>query len=111
MVSFDADTKIVLIEEDPGKAPKRYSTAQVKPYVNDPEEVAVNFMSSLNKAIAYYRDVYDDSVHYSSPICSLSQPQIHLRAAETIPRLCICHRTLTMSLNFKGHYMRICART
>ena len=42
----------------------------MKPYVNDPEEVAVNFMSSLNKAIANYRDVDDGGAHYSSPTCS-----------------------------------------
>ena len=34
----------------------------MKPYVDDPEEVAVNLMSSHNKAIAYYRDVDDGGV-------------------------------------------------
>ena len=42
--SLDAGLKIVLIEEEPDKAPKRYNTAQVKPYIEDPEEVTVNFM-------------------------------------------------------------------
>ena len=55
----------MLIEEEPGKAPKRYNTAQVKPYVEDSEEVAVNYMSSLNKAIANFRDVDDCGEHYS----------------------------------------------
>ena len=66
VLSFDANSKIVLIEEEPGKAPKRYNTAQVKPYIEDPEEIAVNFMSSLNKAIANYRDVDDGGAHHSS---------------------------------------------
>ena len=49
VLSCDADSKIVFIEEETGKAPKRYSTAQVKPYADNSEEVAVNFMSSLSK--------------------------------------------------------------
>ena len=57
VLSYDSNSKIVLIEEEPGKAPKRYSTAQVKPYVEDVEEIAVNFMSSLNKAVCSYRDI------------------------------------------------------
>ena len=33
VLSFDPESKIVLVEEDPGKIPKRYSVAQVKPYL------------------------------------------------------------------------------
>ena len=43
---------------------------QVNPCIEDPKEVAVNFMSSLNKAIANYRDVDDGGAHYSSATCS-----------------------------------------
>ena len=70
VLSFDADLKRVLIEQKLGKAPNRYKTAQVKPYIEDPEEVAVNFMLSLNKAIANYRNVGCCGAHYSSATCS-----------------------------------------
>ena len=36
----------------------------MRPHIEDPEEVAVNFMLSLNKAIESYRDVDDDGAHY-----------------------------------------------
>ena len=62
--SYDADPKIVLIEEEPGKVPKRYNTALVKPFVNDTEKVTVNFVTSLNKAIANYRDFDDGGISY-----------------------------------------------
>ena len=54
----------------PRKTLKSYITAQVKLYIDYPEEVAVNFTSSLNKAIANYRDVDDGGPHYSSTTCS-----------------------------------------
>ena len=58
--SFDIDTKIVIIEEEPGKVPKRYNTAQVSPYAEDSEGATLNFMSSLNKVIANHRNTDDD---------------------------------------------------
>ena len=66
VLSFNADSKIMLIKEEPGEAPKRYYTAQVKPHLEDPEEVAVNFMSSLGKAIENYRDIGDGSTCHKS---------------------------------------------
>ena len=54
---FDGESKIVTIEDEPAIKPKRYNTAQVRPYVEDPEEVAVRFVSYSNKAIANFRDV------------------------------------------------------
>ena len=65
VLSFDVNSKIVLIEEKLRKAPNKYNTAQVRSYIEDPEEVAVNFMLSLNKAIANYRDVDNGFAHYS----------------------------------------------
>ena len=64
MLSYDSDSKIVLIEEEPVKEPKRYNTTQVKPYVENPEEVAVNLMSFLSKIIDYYSDVDDGGALY-----------------------------------------------
>ena len=65
MLSFDAYSKVVLIEEQLGKILKRYYTAQVKPFVEDPEDVAVIFMSYLSKAIYSYRIFYDGSAQCS----------------------------------------------
>ena len=42
----------------------------MKPYIEKPKEVVVNFMLSLNKAIANYRDVEDGGAQYSSTTCS-----------------------------------------
>ena len=81
VIRFDVDSKILLIEKDSVKAPKRYKTAHVKQYIEDQEEVAVNFMSSLNKVIANYRDVADGGEHYTLQHVALSQPQTHLKAA------------------------------
>ena len=65
MLSLDADSKVVLIEREPGKKPKRHNTTQVKSYYEDQSEVAANFILSLSKAIASYRDVYDGGPRYS----------------------------------------------
>ena len=51
--SFDDDCKILPIEEEPGNKSEIYNTAQVKPYLGDPEEVAVNFISLISMAIAW----------------------------------------------------------
>ena len=48
--SSDADSKIAVIEEELGEAPKRYNTAQVRLYAEDPEEVAASFIASHSKA-------------------------------------------------------------
>ena len=56
----------MFIEEISDKASKRYNTAQPNPYVDDSEEVVINFMSSLNKTIANYRVVDDGGAYYSS---------------------------------------------
>ena len=67
MLSFHSYSMIVLIEEDPGKTTVRYGTAQGKPYVEDPEYVAVSLISSPRKAIAWYRYVYYCGAQYLSP--------------------------------------------
>ena len=65
VLSYLADSKIVLIEGEPGKAPKRYNTVQVELYVEDPEEVAINFVSSHGKAFADQRDEEDGGTCYA----------------------------------------------
>ena len=71
MVPLDENPMIVLIEAELGKAPRIYSAAEVKPYVEDLEEVTTNFMSSLGKAIINKRDVIDGCAQYSySSDCS-----------------------------------------
>ena len=63
---FDADSNIVLIEDELRHASNRYNTAQVNAYIEDPEEVTYNFISSLNKAFANNTYVEDGGAHYSS---------------------------------------------
>ena len=74
MLSFDADSKIILFEEDRSKVPKRYNIAEVRSCVKGLEGATSNFIISLNKAFSNYRDVYDGSEHYSSPTCSSESP-------------------------------------
>ena len=56
----------MVIENKLGLAPEVYRTAQVKPYIEYSEDVAVDFILSLNRTIVGYRDVDDNDIQHSS---------------------------------------------
>ena len=74
---FNAYSKFPLVEEKPSTAHKRDSTMQVKPYVDEPEEVTVNFMLAMVKAITDYRHLEDVTHSMHKQITIISHPYFH----------------------------------
>ena len=71
MLSFDPESKIVLVEEDPRKIPKRYSVSQVKPYMTETEPDATEYMQTVKKAISNFNsknNVNETRGHDDRPI-------------------------------------------
>ena len=57
VLSFDPESKIVLVEDEPGKTPKRYNVSRVKPYLINTEPVATEYMQTVK------RDMHNFNCH------------------------------------------------